>query len=757
MADYNYEIAQVLYWAQEDSTILARLLQEPDALFADLSAAEFAVSDRAVKIFKRVNAGNFAAEYEKATSRFPSAQLQIPCPIPGAAANETEIALTPITTRDVAAWLREDEALRELFFQDATTAFLAIAQAGYTLTGDTRRQLRRLNRQNFQKRIQQLDPRTSTSAAPPAELETPSERIVNTGFATPDAAAQPHDPEQPLAPATSYYFWFEVGARVAGSIEVEDVPLPQLPADALLHVALFSFPGELEITPGEDVGIILVPAAGDVTVERRVAEPPVGEVLLQRRLFFPLHTPAAPGVYRLRCHLYYQQTLVQSRLVTAYVGQAPPATLPALLSEVDYTLSRALDGQQLHGMGANRLSLMLNDNGQGTHGFRYFGENEFKQDLTLGEGELHTLVRMARAALRRASWGDDDEYAPEKSYRYGGGQELPQLARDLILFAQRGYRFFADLITPLAGGQDPWEVMDWLRPPGQIQLASKRSVRLVLPLAMLYDHPFDDGLALADYSLCPTFINALQNGDPLAETVCFQGNCPSYGNDRVVCPSGFWGFRHRIGLPVTTDAAPDAPTAIPVGDKPGLAVNVYTDFLLLADHKKRLQQLNIDWELAESRQAALDLMKRTEAQAVYFYCHGGLVNDLPFLKVGHAGDDRLVANNLLNGRIRWRQVRPLIFINGCHTTALTPEASLDLVSAFVGISHAAGVIGTEITIFEETAVTFAETFFKLFLEENLTVGEAVRAARLAMLQKRNPLGLVYVPYVLPGLKLAKKP
>jgi CHAT domain-containing protein len=215
------------------------------------------------------------------------------------------------------------------------------------------------------------------------------------------------------------------------------------------------------------------------------------------------------------------------------------------------------------------------------------------------------------------------------------------------------------------------------------------------------------------------------------------------------------GFRHRIGLPLTIGAAPDAPTIIPVADKPGLAVNVYTDFLLLADHKKRLQQMNVSWELAESRQAALDLMKQTEAQAVYFYCHGGLVNGLPFLKLGHEGDDRLVANNLLNSRIRWRKVRPLIFINGCHTTALSPEAALDLVSAFVGISHAAGVVGTEITIFEETAVTFAEAFFKQFLQEKQTVGEAVRTARLEMLQARNPLGLVYVPYVLPGLKLAQ--
>lgn len=754
MSDYNYEIAQVLHWARENEAFRQQLLADPQNTLDALATAGFAISDRARQILVRITAANFSDQYQRAASRFSLPQLQKPLPNLEEPLSD-EVTLETISNADFANWLQNDTSLREVFLNDPHHAYKTIESAGYTLSSDSQRQLKLLNRDNFAHKIQEFT-RAAMLKPAPAALETPSQRIVNTGFAPQSAADQPTESTEPLIAATPYYFWLEVGARIAGTIEAEDVALPtdKLPPNVQLQVVLFSFVHELETIPGQEMGLIQVPPSGDVQVVQSVATPPVGEAMLSRRLFFPVGTPAAPGAYRLRCHIYYQQNLVQSRLITAYVGTEPPAGQPALLSEVDYTLSKTLDGRQLAAMQPNQLSLMLNDNGNGTHGFRYFGENEFKQDLALGEGELNTLIKMARAVLRRASWGDEEDYAAGKTYRYDGVRNMQQLQRDLVLFAQRGYRFFADLIGPLAGDQDPWDVMDWLLPPGQIQFASKRSARLVLPLAMMYDYPFDDGLALDDYSLCATFTGALQNGSPLAETACFQGNCPSYGHDRVICPSGFWGFRHSIGLPVTTDAAPDAPTEIPLADKPGIAASVYTDFTLLGAHKRRLQGLPIHWELAESRNDALDLLKRTEAQAVYFYCHGGLVKDLPFLQVGPKGDDRLVANNILNKRIRWRKVRPLIFINGCHTTALSPEAALDFVSTFVGIAHAAGVIGTEITIFEPLAVTFAETFFKFFLADKMRVGEAIRQTRLMLLQEWNPLGLVYIPYVLPSLRLA---
>ncbi len=154
----------------------------------------------------------------------------------------------------------------------------------------------------------------------------------------------------------------------------------------------------------------------------------------------------------------------------------------------------------------------------------------------------------------------------------------------------------------------------------------------------------------------------------------------------------------------------------------------------------------------ETRDETLRLLKTTTPHLVYFYCHGGLnKNDIPYIQVGGPEERGITRDNLRAYEIEWDDPRPLVIINGCHTTALEPEKAIEFVSAFIECS-ASGVIGTEITIFEPLACAFAEECLRHFLQ-GVPIGEAVRRARLALLQTGNPLGLVYVPYVLPSLRL----
>ena len=662
--------------------------------------------------------------------------------------------------------IAEDETFREAFFRNPEAAL-----ADEPLSDRARRYLTsRVNAANFAGELDRFFPQEamidrggettrdeSSLSSKGLDDDTPPERIVSTGFASKTDPAQPLAGEMPLAPNVDYLFWFEVGERVEGSIEAADVDLPieKLPPEARLHVVLFGFDGELILTPGADVGQIKIQPDGTVRVTKSVARPDAlaGNELMTRRLFFPVRSPAQAGTHRLRCNIYYQQTLVQSRLVTVQVMSSPTRQAePALLSEVDYTLSKMLNGRQLEGMGQNVLSVMLNDNGNGTHGFRFFGENEFKNDAAMDEGELADLIQSARGALRKAAWGDENKYNGQP-YRYHGPFNLDRLTDDLVRFAIRGYSFYDALINKLAGDSDKaWDLQDLMVKPGQVQIATKESVNMLVPAALFYDYPLDSGLPTADYSLCPAFLTALKQNAPLEETDCFQGDCPAHDQDSVVCPSGFWGYRHSLGLPISVATAPDAPTTIPVQGKANIAVNVSTDpnFRQRPLHERNLQQMGLGWEYADDREKALALMKKTESQVVYFYCHGGLSGTKPFLSVGPPTGPRINRDNLRNERIRWRKVRPLVFINGCHTTALTPEHAIN----FVEVSHAAGVIGTEITIYEPIAVAFAEACLYRFLIRRETIGEAVRGARLKMLKEGNPLGLVYIPYVMAGLKLA---
>ena len=137
---------------------------------------------------------------------------------------------------------------------------------------------------------------------------------------------------------------------------------------------------------------------------------------------------------------------------------------------------------------------------------------------------------------------------------------------------------------------------------------------------------------------------------------------------------------------------------------------------------------------------------------LYFYCHGGVQDRVPFIKVGGPDERGITGDLLFSERIRWTAPRPLVFINGCRTTALEPETAIELVSSLVRRAQASGVIGTEITVFEPLARDFAEAYLVRFLA-GATVGEAVRGARLALLARGNPLGLAYIPFALESLRL----
>ena len=130
---------------------------------------------------------------------------------------------------------------------------------------------------------------------------------------------------------------------------------------------------------------------------------------------------------------------------------------------------------------------------------------------------------------------------------------------------------------------------------------------------------------------------------------------------------------------------------------------------------------------------------------------------MPFLVLGPPDSDGLDSAYLVDEEIVWGDPppRPLVFINGCHTTALGPEELGDLVGGFVKDANAVGVIGTEVTVFEPLACTFAESMLATFLAGTMTVGAAIRRARFDLLRARNPLGLVYVPFVAADTRLVR--
>lgn len=597
--------------------------------------------------------------------------------------------------------------------------------------------------------------------------DSDSAQVISCGFSAPHSPCDPLPSNRGLLSGDSYLFWFQIGNPVTQSIEqqVSSLPKEYVEQGAVLKVVLFSFPNELIVDPATSVGILRVSASGKtVVVQQPMSFEQRSFAQSVDRLFFPVSVPtsARPGqVLALRCNLYCNQVLLQSRLISVDIVRDQEGSVfpqPALRSVLDYSIADEIGSASALGrITPHKLSVLLNDNADGSHSFRFFGSEQsvdVRHDALLDDDTLRAHIRRARGALRKAAWGDEEPWkgaSGGQSYRYAEsslGKLSAQLCEDLIPLAVSGSRFYVGIIRSLTGGvKESYKLQSLMRTPGFVQIASKVNARHMVPAALLYDHPLDDGQPASAYRICLTFRAALERGMPLEACDCFSGNCPSYDQDTVICPSGFWGFRHFLGMPLTGPNRVEPQPQIRYQHAPQLGVGISLNLREFAQHEKVLRSLRKDliWQCADSAAGIFSLMQKGQSHVVYFYCHGGVVRDMPYLEVGKS--DVITPSSLYRKHILWEDPRPLVFLNGCHTTALDPEQVMDLVTEFIEIGQASGVIGTEITIFEPLARAFAEECLGRFFAGQ-PIGQAIRGARLQLLQRGNPLGLAYDPFVL---------
>ncbi len=593
----------------------------------------------------------------------------------------------------------------------------------------------------------QAQPANATSAPrlPP--------QIVSLGF------ANLHDPsaflvDRTLATDDDYLLWLEIQPDLVPGSATGAVPLSGLREGDLIEVILFGFPDQLQLGEHRH-GRIRLAAAGN-RVEQP-AWPRTPRELASLTLYFAVRTPDKPGSYSLRANLYSRGLLLQSHLVTAQVTAPAREHRQAVRRIVDYNLTASLDTARLGPHSACDVSLFLNDDGKGTHSLRFVSSSEgVPEQIADGHieaGRLAKAMDYSRQALRFAAWGKLDPYTKED--RYALASAAPEhLAKAWRLLARRGANLWLE-IAEMFGylGAQALALREKMRAPGRLQLALKASADAVLPAALIYDYPLDVGLQ--DLSICKTANAAIAAGRDLAAEPCFQGQCPHYQEPDIVCPGGFWGFRHELGLPIHLpkgEVVAEIPRQGPV--RAFAALSLDPAFVKRDAHIAELAALfDGGCEVLRDRKSCLERLEE-ERHVVYFYCHGGLAaeTDTPFLEVGPPGSDPLFAQSLLNAGVTWETLRPLVMLNGCHTTAASPEAMFSMLSAFASHCNAAGVIGTEVTTFEPVAVPFGLEFFKRFLSGE-PLGAAVRHARLALLRTGNPLGLMYVPYALPSLRL----
>ncbi len=592
---------------------------------------------------------------------------------------------------------------------------------------------------------------TAALAAPPG-ARARSAGVVSTGFADVDRPMGALAPDMTLAAGRRYLFWFELGEPVAGSIEAAPARLMVPVGEVRLVVLLYSPDGEIEIGPGRAEFELGAGGTFIATASPGGQFPKGG-----RRVGFEVTMPKRPGAVRLRCSVLAHGVLLQSRLITVHVTPEPHRRAKALRSVLDYDIAPSLQAASVADRETHALSILLNE-ADGTHTFYFAGGGDDPKlvgSADIGPLVIQTVVEEARGALRLASWGSDAEWDGKAPYAYEKPGDPDQLRTDLVRFANRGYSLYNTLLETLGYAREE-ELCALLRLPTFVQMAHLSDPRLILPIAMVYDRDLDTGLDPADIKLCPGFAKALADKVELKESSCWKGDCPSAGKDDVVCPSGFWGFRHAIGVPPSfkgREAARRIKRSAPMSAV--AAVTTDPAFHRWPDHAKVLQDLEpkVDWTITFDREDALLRFADSKPQLVYFFCHGGVANGKPFLRVGSPDGPLIFGDTFRTKHIDWTDPRPIVLVNGCHTTALGPEVAQPLVSGLMFNANAAGVIGTEVTIFEPLAVEFAESFLRAF-DAGAMLGWAVRDARLTLLGRGNPLGLVYIPFAAADLELS---
>lgn len=138
------------------------------------------------------------------------------------------------------------------------------------------------------------------------------------------------------------------------------------------------------------------------------------------------------------------------------------------------------------------------------------------------------------------------------------------------------------------------------------------------------------------------------------------------------------------------------------------------------------------------------LLSQTSATIIYLYCHGQC--DDPFTGTGReqllVDTGNYIEPATLNVVDNQYRGGPIIILNSCSSGAYSPLSFSNFHTKFME-KKALGVIGTTLPMPATFASAFGQRLIDGYVNENLSIGDALLRLRREMLDKLNPLGLFY--------------
>ncbi len=634
-------------------------------------------------------------------------------------------------------------------------------------------------------------------------------RVLNANFAEPGGRVIPLP--EPLKSGQSYQLLVDIGPRwnrIPNLLGDENAAFPEQAVGELIS-AEERQQGWFEV---EAVFVSEQFTPNLVSARMRVPLLPVGRSIP----YAGMELAAQPGPVQLtvqapqapentpnfRAHgrlcLYYGAQVIQSAILEAGVqnepsdGQAQPNS-----GVIDYVLTpgfRAVEERlatRSRGEGLEpapvKVGLMLNDDLSGSHRLllkMYTGESATESLppawKSYDADMLRSILERARTILANPGGRKIEDYDSETFL-------LDKFKEDLTALASLGAELYSILlqgITP-GGGVSPliWrkKFRAALQPGDVLQLARAGSVPTahIVPWALVYELPIEPGHSQKPLKICRVVDEQWSSIDAARlKNFAQQATlaCP-YEHEHetnIICPFGFWGYQYSLEQPISAlhnqgwdlEPARRVLADVPVRMAVAATEDVPRQSRFNAHFEAIRQAVSAEYipaSLARERDEFRDSLRAP--QLVYILCHGGKSGKVTTLSIGPRDQD---AKHTLTPDLpgnwgehdyidleKWEETRPLVFINGCYTTDLLPELTLDFVSAFRDLM-VGGVIGTEIEVTVEFGYQAAEKFFS-HLGRGQGVGQAILSMRWDLLNQGSFLGLAYTPYAMSDLHLERAP
>jgi hypothetical protein len=612
-------------------------------------------------------------------------------------------------------------------FKHETTGLLALAKAGITLAIATNDWM------NLESKLHKI--RSDRGSV--RLLEAKQQRAVDVALERAETKpfASCVSRETSLKAGALYHLRIHIGNSLAGSLMKETPP----PVDALLPAMKRSDGHHLFVAIQEKEFQILSSNKQPLFLPRLGASKPV---------YFPIRTPREKGPATLRILLYFRNQLLQAFLLKTLIISSEEEGRE-LTTVVELEFSQTARFTNLPDLKPRALSVVANDNLDGTHEFFLFGKSVGKASLG-DEAYVHAMEDV-RAILKEASLVPGTTNEERVFPKASPGDPAPaDAAMFLRRIADKGREVYRGMFGDL-GSELPEAIRRLQDLEGEtIQIVRLRK-RLVIPWSMLYDYQLPE---THSGEVCLGLTRDKSGG---------VSPCSHTPKDRVYCIRGFWGVRHIVEERIASRSKDDAiqsivglPSAKPLCVAMDMTVKgaraLRSDFVDALGATKiqgpvdANQLLNLLWQVPPERPTVLVVLGHLETRDPESPGEPKadrivLVDQKSWLTHESISDRFIQCNKA------WEQPRPLVLLMACAVATTNVSRMNDFVLAL----HEAGagaIVGTECVVFASLVCPFAKW---LTLEmwkagpnvPQISLGKAMRAYRTETLQSGNPLAFVF--------------